>query len=108
SPDLQQELCRLGPHLRGDDDRHCHSGPAAAPLDHHQHPRRELPAQRTEAIGTALSRAARTARKGGSQGRNRNALNAPKWGVFIPPFWGIFTAPLTLHPIHCYPTTWLP
>jgi DNA replication protein DnaC len=38
-PDFEQELWRLGFHLRRPDHRHGHPGSLAPPLDHDQHPR---------------------------------------------------------------------
>ncbi len=52
-PDLEQELRRLGQHLRRSDHRDCDPGPSAAPLDDDQHPRRKLSAEGPAARRTA-------------------------------------------------------
>ena len=53
-PDVEQELRRLGQHFRRSDHRDRDSGPAAAPLDDDQHPRRELSTEGA-AAGWALT-----------------------------------------------------
>src|SRR5437762_882742 len=63
-PDLEQELRRLGIDFRRLDHRHGDPGPAAASLDDHQHPRRELPAE-----GSPQGRPAAAARTGRGGGR---------------------------------------